>query len=155
MVFWSKTFKTFQWPPLSETITSEIIRLRHSYFFSKCSKYHAHFRNAIKNREKVFRFSDNSVWSCWRKFCILRDEYLSSEVNVLANSLKIFDQSKAVFFQLNLPGIHGKRGYKWCLATFSGVWNQLIRWLPNGVLKQDFVDVSVAASLGNNNFRNI
>ena len=34
-------------------------------------------------------------------------EYLSSEVNVLANSLKIYDQSKAVFFQLNLPEIHG------------------------------------------------
>ena len=37
-------------------------------------------------------------------------EYLSSAVNVLANSLKIFDRSKAVFFQLTLPGIHGKKG---------------------------------------------
>ena len=37
-------------------------------------------------------------------------EYLSSVVNVLANSLKIYDHSKAVFFQLNLPGIHGKKG---------------------------------------------
>ena len=33
-----------------------------------------------------------------------------SAVNVLANSLKIYDQSKAVFIQLNLPGIHGKKG---------------------------------------------
>ena len=37
-------------------------------------------------------------------------EYLSSAVNVLANSLKIFDQSKTVFFQLNLPDIHAKKG---------------------------------------------
>ena len=37
-------------------------------------------------------------------------EYLSSVVNVLAKSRKIHDQSKAVFFQLNLPGIHGKKG---------------------------------------------
>ena len=28
---------------------------------------------------------------------MLRKEYLSSAVNVLANSLKIYDQSKAVF----------------------------------------------------------
>ena len=36
-------------------------------------------------------------------------EYLSSAVNVLTNSRKIFNQSKAVFFQLNLPEIHGKK----------------------------------------------
>ena len=64
----------------------------------------------MKNPEKIFRFSEKSVWSCCRKFCVLRQEYLSSEVNVLANSLKIYDQSKAVFFQLNLPEIHGEKG---------------------------------------------
>ena len=40
----------------------------------------------------------------------MRQEFLSSAVRVLAKSLKIYDQSKAVFFQLNLPGIHGKKG---------------------------------------------
>ena len=35
---------------------------------------------------------------------------MSSGLNVLANSLKIFDQSKAVFFQPNLPGIYGEKG---------------------------------------------
>ena len=54
----------------------------------------------MKNAEKIFRFWDKSVWSCFRK----------SGVNVLANSLKIYDQSKAVFLQLNLPEIHGKTG---------------------------------------------
>ena len=63
----------------------------------------------MKNAEEVFRFWDKSVWSCCRKFCVLRQEYLSSEVNVLANSLKIYDQSKAVFFQLNLPEIPGEK----------------------------------------------
>ena len=33
---------------------------------------------------------------------------MSSRVNVLANSLKIYDHSKAVFFQLPLPGIREK-----------------------------------------------
>ena len=40
----------------------------------------------------------------------MRQEYFSSSVNVLTNSLKFFNQSKAVFFQLNLPEIHGKKG---------------------------------------------
>ena len=40
----------------------------------------------------------------------MQEEYLSSGVNVLANSLKIYDQSKAVFFQLNLQEIHGEKG---------------------------------------------
>ena len=64
----------------------------------------------MKNPEKVFRFWDKSVWLCWRKFSIFRQEYLSSAVNVLTNSLKIFNQSKAVFFQLNLPEIIEKKG---------------------------------------------
>ena len=40
----------------------------------------------------------------------MRQEYLSSAVNVLANILKILNQSKSDFFQLNLPGIHGEKG---------------------------------------------
>ena len=62
----------------------------------------------MENPEKVYRFWDKSVWSCWRKFCILRQEYLSSAVNVLAKCVKIYEHSKAVFFQLTLPGIHGE-----------------------------------------------
>ena len=41
---------------------------------------------------------------------MLRQEFLSSAVNVLANSLKIYDPSKAVFFQNILPEIHGEKG---------------------------------------------
>ena len=37
-------------------------------------------------------------------------EYLSSNVNVLTNSLKIWDETKAYFFQLNLPRIREKIG---------------------------------------------
>ena len=131
-----------------------MITLGDSYFFSKSCKFHAHFRNAIKNPERVFRFLDNSIWSCCGKLCIFRQEYLSSGVNVLANSLQIYDHSKAVFFQLTLPGTHGEKGWKWCLPTFSGVWNPLTRWLPNGLLKQDLLDVLVATSFRNNNFGN-
>ena len=41
---------------------------------------------------------------------MLQQEYLSSGINVIANSLKIYDHSKAVFFELTLPGIHKKKG---------------------------------------------
>ena len=42
-------------------------------------------------------------------------------VNVLANRLKIYDHSKAVFFQLTLPGIHGKNDNSDALV-FSAVF---------------------------------
>ena len=40
----------------------------------------------------------------------MQQEYLSLAVSVLANRLKTYDHSKAVFFQLTLPGIHGEKG---------------------------------------------
>ena len=40
----------------------------------------------------------------------MRQEYMSSAVNVLAHSLKIYDESKAIFLQLNLPEIHEEKG---------------------------------------------
>ena len=72
---------------------------------------------------------------------MFRWQYLSSVVNVLTNNVKISDQSKADFAILNLPRINEKRGYQWCRAHFSGVWNPLTRSLPNGVLKQYLLDV--------------
>ena len=70
-----------------------------------------------------------------------RREYLSSVVNVLTNSVKISEQTKADFAQLNLPQIHGKIGKWWSRAPFSIVCNQVTHCLPNGFLKQDFLDV--------------
>ena len=44
------------------------------------------------------------------KISMLREEYLSSVVNVLTNSVKISDQTIADFVQLNLPQIQEKLG---------------------------------------------
>ena len=41
---------------------------------------------------------------------MFRREYLSSVVNVLTKSIKMSDQIKADFFQLNLSQIHEKIG---------------------------------------------
>ena len=51
----------------------------------------------MKNQEKVFPFRDNCVSTCCWKFFILRREYLSSAVNVLAKSLKTSDMTKENF----------------------------------------------------------
>ena len=88
----------------------EIIRPEYSSFFSKCSKFHAHFRNAIKIKEKVFCFLDNGASIYCGKFRIFRQEYLSSVVNVLTSSPMISDQTKADFLQVNIPRIHEKIG---------------------------------------------
>ena len=87
-----------------------LIRLGYSSFSWKCSKFHACFRNAIKNPEKVFCFWDNGVWNCCSKFFILLLEYLSSEFNAWTKSLKISYQTESDFFQLNLTRIEEKRG---------------------------------------------
>ena len=41
---------------------------------------------------------------------MLRQEYMSSVLNVLTNSVKISDQTEADFVLLNLPQIHEKIG---------------------------------------------
>ena len=81
--------------------------LRYSTFYSKFSKFNAHFKSAIKNLENVFCFRDNGVWICV-KVCKLDPEYLLSTVNDLTNSLKITNQTKKDFFQFNISQIHGK-----------------------------------------------
>ena len=53
-------------------------------------------------------FETKNVWSCSQKICIFRREYLTSGLNVLTNSLKISDVTKADIFQLNLSRIQGK-----------------------------------------------
>ena len=70
-------------------------------YFWKSWKFNVNFRNAGKNWEKVFRFSDNSIWICWINLSLLTGKYLSSAVNVLTNSLKILYSTKIHFFQVN------------------------------------------------------
>ena len=90
------------------SIILEITRLGYSSFYPKCSKLNAHFRKAIKYPEKVVCFLDNAASSFFVKFSMFRREYLSSVVNVLTNSVKISDNTKADYFQLNLPRIQTK-----------------------------------------------
>ena len=60
-------------------------------------------------QEKVLRFWDKSVWRFCRIFCILRQEYLSSAVSVLANSLKFLIRAKQSFSNSIYLKFVGKR----------------------------------------------
>ena len=88
----------------SESVISEIQNLWGSSFFSKCSKFNVDFKNAAKNWEKVFCFSDNYIWTDIVKLSLLRTGYFSSVANVLTSSPKIWHVKKKDFFQLNLLG---------------------------------------------------
>ena len=100
-VLGNKIFHIFILSRLSESAITEIHRLWGSSFFWKCSKFNVDLRNAEKIWEKVFCFWDNSIWIGFVKLSLLRREYLSSAVNVLTNSLKIFHSTKTDFSQLN------------------------------------------------------
>ena len=76
-------------------------------FYSKFSKFNAHFTSAIKNLKNIFCFRDNGVWICV-KMCKVQREYLLSAVNELTNSLKITNQTNNNFFQFNISQIHRK-----------------------------------------------
>ena len=76
-------------------------------------------QTAISQKQKTFSgifitffcFSDIAVWSSWVKFWVLRQEYLSSAVNLLTVSPKISNLNKADFLHFNLFPIHGAIGY--------------------------------------------
>ena len=79
-------------------------------FFWKYSKFDVRLKNAQKNSEKLFSFWDKSIWIVWIKLSVLRRQYLSSAVNVLAKSVKIFHVTKSKFFQLNYLQIINEYG---------------------------------------------
>ena len=70
-------------------------------FFLRCLKFEVDSRNGIKNREKVFCFSDNcmGIGSC--KFAQYSIGYLPSEVNLLTNTPKISHNTRGDIFQIN------------------------------------------------------
>ena len=56
----------------------------------------------MKLCQKVLGFWDNGIWIGWGIFSQIWGEFLSSAVNVLANSPKISDLTKTDVFQMSL-----------------------------------------------------
>ena len=70
-------------------------------FFLEMLKSQPKFRKCIEILRNVFNFWDNSIWKCCKKLPLLRREYLSSAVNGLTNSPKIFHISQRNFISHN------------------------------------------------------
>ena len=68
-------------------------------FHWKCSNFDVDLKNAHKNWEKVFCFSDRCIWIVCIELSLLRREYLS--VKVLTKRLKTLHVTKSNFFELN------------------------------------------------------
>ena len=81
-----------------ESIISEVLKLRGSFFFLKSSKFNVDSKNAIKLLQHVFGVLDNCIWIGSGKFCLLLQEYSHSAVSVLTSNPEISDLTKNDFF---------------------------------------------------------
>ena len=82
----------------SESVISEIQKLWRLSFHAK---FNIRFKNAAKNSENFFCFSDNCIWIGIVRLSLLRKGYFSSTANVLTSSPKIWHVNKRDVFQLN------------------------------------------------------
>ena len=82
----------------SESVISEIQKLWRLSFDAKCSKFKIRFKNAAKNSENFFCFSDNCIWIGIVRLSLLRTGYFSSAANVLTSSPKIWHVNKRDVF---------------------------------------------------------
>ena len=72
-----------------ESVTSKMQNLWRSFFYSKCLKISLDFKNAAKNWQKAFSFSDNWIRIGVVKLSLWRTRYFPSAANVLTSSPKI------------------------------------------------------------------
>ena len=70
-------------------------------FFKKNFITESKFRKCKIKLENIFRFWDKCVWKCCNKLPLLRRNYLSSAVNGLTSSPKIFHIAQRDFLILN------------------------------------------------------
>ena len=115
-------------------------------FSPKCWKVDVDFRNAAKNWEKAFCFSDDCILiACGMNIpqaimnlpITKRILVIGSQCN---NSSKIPDNAKRNILQLDFSQSHETIWGKCCVADFNSVWDTLTCWLSKGVQKRDFLD---------------
>ena len=85
----------------SESVISEVQNLRGSSFDSRYWKFNLDFKNATKNSEKKFCFSDNYIWIGIVKLPLLRTGYFSSAAIVLTRGPRFGIFNMRDFFELN------------------------------------------------------
>ena len=111
------------------------------------SKFNLDFKNAAKNCQKVFCFSDNCIWIGTVKLPLLRRGYFSSAANVLTCSPKSLHVNKRDFFQLNFLGSDRWIWSRCCDADSNSVWARLSFCLSKHPLKLELFDIYLTTFL--------
>ena len=121
----------------------------------KILKIYIDFKNAEKNSQKGSSFWNNCIWIGSIKVSLLIREYLSSAVNVLANSLKILHITKGELFQFNY--LQGNQWIWWSSCCWYR--NSVLTHLPccpwKGSLKQGLLGIYLTTYIGDSNSENI
>ena len=71
-------------------------------FFVKMFKIESRFPKCKKKKTGKIFFWESGIWRCCNKLSLLRNEYLSSAVNVLTNSPKIFPNELPSEWSINM-----------------------------------------------------
>ena len=143
-----------------ESVSSKIRLLSGSHFFWKCSRWNLKLENTKKKKKKkkkkinIFRFSANCIWKCFYKSSLFRREYLLSAVNGLTNSTKILNITQRGFFNLNFLQRDREIKKRCCRSVLNKFSAHLPRYLSNGPLKGDFLDIYLTTSFGVRKFNN-
>ena len=123
-------------------------------FFWKCSVFNENFRNVQNIWENVCCFWHKCISVGCVKFSLLKRECLSSAVNLLTNSLKIFHIPKRDFFQYNYLHSDQKQLKKCCRLQWKSI-SAYLRCCDLGFpLKQDFLEIYLTTCFGVRNFGN-
>ena len=85
----------------------EDVKVLQIIFFSKCSKFYLDSKNAKKVPESVFGLEDNCIGTCYRNFSLLRQEYMSPEVNMLKDGPHILDPTNTHDTHMTLFDMNG------------------------------------------------
>ena len=123
-------------------------------FFGKCSKFNLDFENAEKNQGKVFCFWNNWTWIGCVKYSLLRRQFLSTALNVLTNSLKIYHITKRDFLQSNIPPIDQLIWYRCCRSDLNRADTRLPCSFWKGNLKRDFLHIYLTTFFAGRRIRN-
>ena len=102
-----------------ESVISEIQNLWGPSFFKKHFKFNLHYKNAVKNWEKVFFFWDNCIWIGIIKLSLLRTGYIwLAAQDLICQSERLFLNQLTWQWSMNMP----KLLWCWfqqCFGTFT------------------------------------
>ena len=107
-VFWNRIGRALKVPDFWKSITPEILKVWRWSWFLKGSKFYVGLKNAIIILENDFGLEGKCVGTSSRNFCLLWQEYMWSDGNVLKDGPNMSDPTKRHDRKLTFFDINGK-----------------------------------------------